>query len=68
MPLTRKVAYYSMADACRVPTLTKDYYHERELSNDWAFSPETRSVITPAGRIFAINCRTTRDKIDPYFY
>ena len=29
IPGTKKVAYYSMADVCKVHTLSKDYYHER---------------------------------------
>lgn len=60
IPLTKKVAFYLMADVCRVPTVNSEYYHERTLSNDWNFSPETRSVITPSGKIFAINCRSTK--------
>ena len=43
-----------MADVVRTATISKDYYQE--------------SVITPNGKIFAINCRSTKDKIDPYFY
>lgn len=57
-----------MADVCRVSTLNSEYYHERTLANDWNFSSETRSVITPSGKIYAINCRSTKEKIDPYFY
>lgn len=57
-----------MADVCRVSTLNSEYYHERTLANDWGFSTETRSVITPSGKIYAINCRSTKEKIDPYFY
>jgi hypothetical protein len=68
LPGTNKLAFYSLADACKVHTVGKEYYQERQLSNDWTFSNYTRSVITPSGKIYAINCRTTKDKIDPYFY
>ena len=49
-------------------TLSKEFYHERTLANDWTFSPYTRSVITPSGKIYALNCRSTKDKADPYLY
>jgi N-acetylneuraminic acid mutarotase len=48
--------------------VAKEYYQERELSNEWTFSKSTKSVITSSGKIYAINCRTTKDKIDPYLY
>lgn len=38
------------------------------MSNEWTFGQFTRSVITGTGKIFAVGCRTTKDKIDPYFY
>ena len=68
LPGTNKVAFYSLADACKVHTIGKEYYQERQLSNEWNFSPFTRSTITPSGKIYAVNCRTTKDKIDPYLY
>jgi hypothetical protein len=60
IPLTKKVAFYSLADVCRVQTVSSDYYHERLLANDWSFSADTKSIITPAGKVFAINCRTSK--------
>lgn len=65
---TNKLGFYSLADVCRVHTVGKEYYQERELTNDWTFSQYTKSVVTPAGKIYAINCRTTKDKLDPYLY
>ena len=62
------MAFYSLADVCKVHTIGKEYYQERQLSNEWHFSPYTRSTITPSGKIYAVNCRTTKDKIDPYLY
>lgn len=57
-----------MSDICKIHTISKEYYHERQLSNEWKFSNETRSVITPSGKIYAINCRTSKQKIDQYLY
>jgi N-acetylneuraminic acid mutarotase len=68
LPNTKKLAYYTIADIVKSPTVGKEYYQERELANDWNFSTETRSVITSAGKIYAINCKTTSQKIDPYLY
>ena len=68
IPGTHKLGFYSLADVCKVDTIGKDYYQERELTNEWTFSRQTRSVITPSGKIYAVNCRTSRNKIDPYLY
>ena len=57
-----------MADVCKVHTIGKEFYQERQLNNEWTFSKWTKSVITPSGKIYAINCRTTKEKIDPYLY
>jgi hypothetical protein len=65
---TNKVGYYMLDDLYKIHTFGKEYYHERVLSNDWTFSPCTATVATPNGKLFAINCRTTQDKIDPYLY
>lgn len=68
LPGTKKFGMYSLADLCKVYTVGKEFYQERQLGNDWEFSKYTRSVITPSGKIYAINCRTTSEKIDHYFY
>ena len=39
-----------------------------ELPIKWNFSPETKSIITPDGKIFAINARTTKERIHPSMY
>ena len=57
-----------MNDICKILFMESDYYHEKTLSNDWVFSPWTRSVTTPEGKIFAINCKTTKNKIDSCMY
>ena len=68
LPGTNKLAFYSLADAIKVHTIGTEYYQERQLSNEWTFSRETKSIITSSGKIYAINCRTNKDKIDPYLY
>lgn len=34
----------------------------------WNFSPFVKTLITPDGRIFAINCKSTPSRIDPCMY
>lgn len=68
LPGKNILGYYFLADLCKVHTFGKEFYHERVLNNNWTFSSYTRSIITSKGDIYAVNCRTTRNKIDPYFY
>jgi hypothetical protein len=65
---TNKLGYYFLSDLCKVHTFGKEFYHEKILSNDWNFSTYTKSVTTSNGKIYAINCRTTKEKIDSYLY
>ena len=38
------------------------------MNNNWVFTPYAKTVITPDGRIFGINCRTTDNKQDSSLY
>jgi len=38
LPNTKKLAYYIIADIVKSPSVGKEFYHERELANDWTFS------------------------------
>lgn len=68
IPDTKKLGYYYLTDLCKVHTFGKELYHEKVLNNDWNFSTFTKTVITPSGKIYAVNCKTTKTKIDSYFY
>ncbi len=68
IPGTKNVGHYLMNDICKLLSMESEYYHERTLSNDWTFSRWTRSLTTPEGKIFAINCKTTQGKIDSCMY
>lgn len=68
LPGTAKLAYYLLSDLAKTPSAGRELYRERQLGNDWTFSAHTRTATTSDGRIFAVNCRTTPERIDPYLY
>ncbi len=68
IPDSNRVGYYSLADISKISSMEKEYYQERKLDINWQFGQFTRSTITPDGKMYAINCKTTESKIDPYMY
>lgn len=59
---------YRMDDICKLLTIQKEYIQENELPVAWNFSPFVKTLITPDGKIFAINCKSSQHKIDPCMY
>lgn len=65
---TRKIFYYYLPDICKLLSVTKQYIREQTLPTSWQFGDYVRSLSTPQGSIYAINCRTSKDKLDPSLY
>ena len=67
-PHSKILYYYFLDDIVKENSLTKEYLQESILPINWTISPETKSIITSDGRIFAVGCRNTENKIDNYLY
>lgn len=49
-------------------SISKECLYEFKLKISWNFGIFVKTTITPDGNIFAINCRTTSQKLDPSLY
>lgn len=59
---------YNLVDIFDALTITKEMQEIKEVKMNFLFSEETRSVITPAGKVFVVNAKAKKGVEDLTFF